>query len=113
MAFTQRTITHNFTNADGTPASGAVTFELTKRMSQPGQTIVPGEVSSALDASGNLSQSVAPTNDSGTMPQDALWNVTIRIQGMSPLGPYGCSVPAGSGDLDLYDILPEIAVSND
>lgn len=112
MSFTQRTITHTFTMPDGTAGSGSVTFQLSKRMSQPGQTILPGEVTGTL-ASGALSVSLAANNDPTTVPADAEWLVTFRMQGEGPLGPYAITVPAsGSGDIDLYTLLPQTAVSN-
>ena len=71
MPFTSATITHGFTNADGTPSSGTITFQLTKRMSQPGQSIMPGEIATSLSSTGGLSQSLTSTVDTGTLPQDA------------------------------------------
>lgn len=105
--FTTATITHTFKNPDGTPASGAITFQLTKRMSQSGTTITPGEITATLDSSGDLSQSLTSNVDAGTIPQDSEWLCTFRIQGDAPDGPYALTVPSGGGTVDLYTLLPQ------
>lgn len=111
MAFTQRTVTHQFTNADGTPASGSVTCVLTKRMTNSGQTVAPGEVTTSLSGSGAMSVSLFANNDTGTTPGDAEWAVTIRINGVKN-EEYFVTVPTGSGSLDLGTLLPEAAQVN-
>lgn len=108
--FTTATITHSFTNADGSAGSGAVTFLLSKRMTQPGRTIIPGEIASTLNASGDLSQSLTANNDPGTFPGDSEWLVTFRLVGDSPDGPYAITVPTGGGTIDLATLLPQIGV---
>lgn len=106
MSFTVATITHLFVNADGTPASGAVEFALTKRMSQTGQTIVPGTLTANLNASGQLSQPLTANVDSGTIPQDAQWRATLRIIG-DPQDTFFITVPSGGGTVDLFSLLPQ------
>jgi hypothetical protein len=106
VSFTQATITHKFTNANQTPASGAIEFTLTKRMSQSGQTITPGSVAATLDMSGNLSQALTANNDPGTIPGDAQWRVDFRILGAEQ-DSYYITVPTGGGTIDLYTLLPQ------
>lgn len=106
MSFSQATITHKFTNANLTPASGSIEFTLTKRMSQAGQTITPGSITATLDASGNLSQALTANNDAGTIPGDAQWRVDFRILGMDAES-YFVTVPTGGGTIDLYTLLPQ------
>lgn len=109
MAFTTRTITHTFVNADGTPASGSVTFTLTKRMTNGATTIVPAEVVAALSASGQLSQALTANNDPGTTPADAQWRVDLRLA--TPGAPlteaFYVTVPSGTGAIDLGSLLPQ------
>jgi hypothetical protein len=107
VAFSTCTITHNFNNPDGTPASGSVVFSLSKRMTNGTTSIMPGvTVTSALNGSGALSQSLYANNDAGTNPTDAQWRVDIRI-GVEDDGPYFIQVPTGGGTVDLGTLLPQ------
>lgn len=106
MAFTTREITHTFTNADGTPASGVVNFWLTQRMTNDGSSLVPSEITASLDASGHLDQEVTCNNDADTKPVGATWRVDMRILG-SEMETYFISVPSGVGTVDLGSLLPE------
>lgn len=105
MAFTTRTITHTFQNADTTPASGSVTFNLTKRMTNAGTTVLPSEVTGSLNGSGALSVVLTANNDAGTVPADAQWRVTFRILGCAE-EVFNVTVPSGSGTIDLGTLLP-------
>lgn len=107
MAFTQATVTHTFVNPDSTPASGQVTFTLSKRMTNGTQSVMPGvTVTAALDASGHLSQLLYANNDTGTIPADAQWRVDIRV-GVEDDGPYFVTVPTGGGTVDLGTLLAQ------
>lgn len=105
MSFTRATVTHTFENADGTPASGAVTFTLTKRMTNGTTTIVPSEITANLNSEGKLSQALTANDDPGTIPSDAQWRVDLRILG-APSEPYFITVPTGGGTADLGSLLP-------
>lgn len=107
MAFTTVTITHQFQNADTTPASGTITFQLSKRMTNGTLTVVPAEVIATLNGSGQLSQALTANNDAGTVPGDAEWLVTFRIQGASQDGPFAITVPSGGGTVDLGSLLSQ------
>jgi hypothetical protein len=109
VAFTQATITHTFFAADGSQASGAVTFELTKRITNGTSTYAPGEVTSNL-TSGALSQALTSNVDSGTVPQDSQWLVTIRLAGLGADGPYPITVPTGGVTVDLGTLLPQATI---
>ena len=106
MAFSQATITHTFQNADGTPGSGSVTFQLSKRMSNGTIDILPGEITANLNGSGVLSQALTANNDPGTIPTDATWIVTLRLLGDST-ATYSIVVPTGGGTVDLATLLPQ------
>lgn len=106
MAFTTRTITHAFKNADGTAASGKVTFDLSSRITNSGTTIVPVEVTATLDATGAMSAALVANDDAATTPAGSQWRVTLRILGAEP-ETYFITVPsAGSGSVDLGTLLP-------
>ena len=107
MSFSTRTITHQFSAADGSGASGTITFALTKRMSQVGTTIVPSEVTATL-SNGALSQVLTSNQDPTTIPQDAQWRVDFRITtNGSPLtDTFYITVPPGPGTTDLMSLLP-------
>lgn len=109
MSFTTRTITHTFENADGTPASGSITFTLLGRMTNGSTTIVPAEITASLDGSGNLSQSLTSNQDSGTLPQDVQWRVDFRITatGSPVTETFTIVVPPGPGSTDLGSLLPQ------
>lgn len=105
MAFTHKKLQEVFKNADGTAASGALQFTLLKRMTQPGETIVPSTITSNLNTSGELSVEVTSTEDSETVPTDARWRVDYRILGDAAES-FEIKVPAGSGTVNLSTLLP-------
>lgn len=109
MSFSTRQITHAFENADGTPASGSVTFSLSKRITNGSTTIVPAEITTSLDPTGNLSQTLTANNDVGTIPQDSQWRVDFRLAtpGAPVTETFWIVVPAGSGAIDLGSLLPQ------
>lgn len=100
MSFTTVTITHQFQNADGSPAIGEVEFSLTKGMTNSGLTILPIAVTADLDGEGNLSQTLVSNLDAGTNPQDSYWRVDLRLTGIEPQT-YFIQVPVGSGTVGL------------
>ena len=108
MAFTTRTITHTFEAADGSGASGTITFALTKRMTNGTTTIVPSEITATL-TNGALSQALTSNQDSGTVPQDSQWRVDFRIStnGAPLTETYYITVPPGPGSTDLGSLLPQ------
>lgn len=109
MSITSRTITHTFTNADGSPASGSVDFKLTKRMTNGTQTYGPGTITAQLNNSGVLTQSLLANNDIATFPADSQWLVILRILGWD-IEEFAITVPAtGSGSIDLGSLLPSVA----
>jgi hypothetical protein len=109
MAFTQTTVTHTFENADGTPASGSLTFTLLARMTNGSTTIVPAEIPANLDGSGHLSQSLTSNQDPTTLPQNVQWRVDFRITAVgSPVTEaFYITVPPGPGTVDLGSLLPQ------
>lgn len=67
MSFSTATVTHTFTNADGTAASGNIKFTLVGGLMTNGTTsIVPASITAALNASGVLSQSLTSNVDTAT-----------------------------------------------
>lgn len=93
MAFTAPVITHTFTNATGTSASGTVTFTLLNRMTNGTKTIIPGTISPTLSSTGALSQAVTSNLDAGTVPNDTMWRVDQRIAGDVSIQSFSIVVP--------------------
>jgi hypothetical protein len=110
VSFSQTTVTHVFEGADGSAASGSVTFTLTERMTQSGITILPAEITANLDASGHISQALTSNQDPGTIPQNAQWRVDWRISsatGSPVTESFFITVPPGPGTVDLGSLLPQ------
>lgn len=108
MAFSSRTVTHTFTNIDGTPGSGTVVFTLLKQMTNSGTTMVPGSVSASIQSNGSLSQALVPNDDQSTYPEDAEYRIDIRLQAQGATEvSFVAQIPAGSGNLDLGSLFPQ------
>jgi hypothetical protein len=105
MSFTSCSLTHSFSNPDGTPASGTAEFTLTKRMTNGTTTIVPGSVTASLNGAGQLAQALAANSDPATLPPDAQWRMDLRIAGAEP-AQYWLTVPA-QASADLMSLLTE------
>lgn len=105
MSFSVATITHTFQNADGSSASGTVTFRLTKRMTNGTTTVLPTEITATLSPTGTISQTLTSNVDSGTVPVDAQWICTIRVV-PAQIEEYAIVVPTGGGTVDLGTLLP-------
>jgi hypothetical protein len=106
VSFSQATISHSFENADGTAASGSITFQLSKRITNGTTTIVPAEITANLNGSGALSQALTSNVDVGTVPSDSTWIVSMRILGAS-VEEFSIVVPTGGGTVDLGSLLPQ------
>lgn len=109
MAFTTRTVTHQFNNADGTAASGTIVFTLTGRMTNGSISMMPSsKVTATLNGSGQLSVSLEANDDAATTPTGVLWQVTIEVAGSARTEQYFVNVPsAGSGNVDLMSLVPQ------
>lgn len=107
MAFSTATITHTFENADGTPASGSITFRLTDIMTNGVVSLVPMSITKNLDNSGNLSQVLTSNADATTVPTTTQWEVDMRIAGASQQT-FFIVVPTGGGTLDLFSLIPSV-----
>jgi hypothetical protein len=106
VAFTKRKITHVITEPSGAAASGSVEFTLSHRVTNGAETIVPGSVSGALNASGELSVELPSNVDTGTTPGDSQYRVDFRITGAAP-ETFWIVVPTGPGTTDLGSLLPK------
>ena len=105
MAFSSSTITHNFVNADNTPASGSITATLTGRMTNGTTTIVPASITANLSGVGALSQALTSNLDPATVPQNTQWRIDMRILGAEEER-FFIVVPAGGATVDLGSLLP-------
>lgn len=106
MAFTTATVTHTFQNADNTPASGAIEFTLTKRITNGSTTLIPSSITASLSSTGVLSQALTSNADTGTLPTDSQWRVDFRVLGAEQETFY-ITVPAGGGTIDLGTLLSQ------
>lgn len=107
MAFSQVTIQHSYLNLDGTPASGAVVFQLTGAMRNSGTTYAASlPVVATLNGSGQLSVELPANNDAGTIPDGVGYIVTEKIAGAAE-GTFTVNVPTGAGTIDLASLLPQ------
>lgn len=70
MSFSTATITHTFSNADQTPASGSIEFTLSDLMTNGTGTLVPASITANLNSSGQLSQPLTSNVDPAT------WSLT-------------------------------------
>ena len=106
MAFTQVTVTGSYDTQAGAPASGTVTFTLTKAMENGDVIINPAPITVMLDGSGHFSTLLAANDDTGTVPQDAQYGVTELITGAEPRD-YFITLPSGLGaSVDISTLMP-------
>lgn len=110
MPFTTVVVSHSWQNADSTPSSGNVTFQLSKSITNGSLTLVPNHVVVTLNASGAISQPLVSNIDAGTIPLDSFWTVTERIMGAGERQ-YHVQLPsasAGALTVDLGSVMPGI-----
>jgi len=111
MAFTDITITHGFAaGGSESEATGTVTFQLTRTMTNGAESHLAGETITNTISSGVLSQPVPANDDTATVsignPQ---WAVTIRLAGEQARNEtYFITVPhaAVGGTVDLFTLIP-------
>ncbi len=102
-----RNVVHQFLNSDGSFAEGVVTFQLSESITNGPVTIVPSDLPTAtLDGTGSFTISLAANDDPDTFPSGSSWIVTTQLVGARSES-YSITIPsAGSGDVDLGDLLP-------
>lgn len=107
-----KTLHGKYTNVDGTPAIGAVTFTTAPYTlrAQGDDTIIPISNRLAnLDEDGEFTLTdFASTNDPDVAPVGWVWTVTEVIVG-APLRTYQISIPYDAvGTLELADLIPAV-----
>ena len=105
MAFTSASVSHTFTNADGTACSGNVEATLTELITNGSTSVAPNNIVATLTSAGVWNQTLVSNLDTATVPQDSQWRIDIRIQGVTPVT-YYIVVPSGGGTYDLGALLP-------
>lgn len=108
MAFTQVTVTGSYQLPDGTPVDGTVTFTPTQAMSNvaaEAEVSVSAPVVAAI-VGGEVTASLAATNDSGTTPTGVTYKVEVRSHRHSGLVEqvWWLAVPAAGGAIDLATV---------
>ena len=111
-AFSTTTITHTWSNLDGSIPTGLVTFTLDDQMTNGVVTYVPQRYEASLDDTGSISITLPSNLDTNTIPPPP-WNTRYRVD-LHIVGStqrtYWIVVPAAPGGtqtLDLYDLLPQ------
>ncbi len=110
-AFSTTTLTHTFYNADGTLASGVITFTLDDTMTNGASSIMPTRVEATL-VSGVLSQVLTSNVDTNTKPPppwNTRWRVDFHITGASQRTEWIVvpAAPGGTQTLGLFELLPQ------
>jgi hypothetical protein len=108
LAFTSVEISHQFSNADGTAASGTVEFTLSGRMTNGTQSIMKtAAVTVALDGTGSFTKALPANDDAGTVPVGVQWLVALRVAGADE-ETYEVTVPSAAPGhtVDLGSLLP-------
>ncbi len=105
-------VTGRFTNLNGSPAVGRVTFatSVLLRVTGAPDLIVPGSYTALLDANGVFALALPATNDPDITPSGWLYTVTISIAG-SHVDSFDCQVPMSAVPLQLRDLTPAVAVA--
>lgn len=111
MAFTIVTVTGTYHKADGSPASGSVTFLATGTMRDTDSdvTITPAEITATLDEDGSISVELAANDGVFTTPRGVTYEVTERIEDSNEAKSFiTISYTSPSATVDLADLVPNI-----
>lgn len=106
-AFSTTTVTHTFVNADGSTATGTVTFTLDDQMTNGTSSVMPTRFEAAL-VDGAISQGLVSNVDTNTTPPppwNTRWRVDFHIVGASQRT-FWIVVPSGGNTVDLFDLIP-------
>lgn len=102
-----RAVSATYTYADGSPASGWVSFTPSVPTAGGGTIIPLKALQVTLDANGNMACTLATTDDSDLSPTGWTYTVKETIAG-APQRTYVIQVPSGAGALDLSAVAPVI-----
>jgi hypothetical protein len=103
---TMVTVTNTYVKSDGSPASGTVTFTPAIRGTTDNITLPQIPLNVKLDEDGEISVSLAATDDADWSATDFTYTVTEQIDG-APKRSFSIEVPAATvGDLDLATVSP-------
>lgn len=107
-AITSRTLTKQCLRADGTPASGYVTFTPSITAHTAGYEITAQAVTVRIDDAGDLQATVAATDDPDWLAPGWVYHVVEVIDGI-PVSTYDIEVPyQGTGEIDLATLAPVV-----
>jgi hypothetical protein len=104
------TVTATYTDFQGNPCTGFVTFEPCPcRMTTDNGTVIAGGLTAVLDENGQISVELPTAGQPGLSPADFCFEVTEEIGCLGCARSYSISTacPAGETDcaLDLSDVL--------
>jgi hypothetical protein len=103
MSFTTITLTGAYLTPSGSAAAGKVTFQLEESLYQLGVGIVADDpITVTLNGSGQFSQTLVATDDTGTLPAGKGYKVTEAITG-APANIYRVRLPhtAAGATIDI------------
>ena len=95
-------VTGTYTNLDGTPASGYVTFESNQRIVIGGQLVVPAIIRMDLDGTGSISGFLPATNDPDLSVTGWGYTVTENIPNGRPR--FVIEAPYSGGPINLITV---------
>lgn len=89
MSFTTVTVTAKFSDDQGNPRTGRVTFTASGDLqdTSTGEIRTPTPIPANLDATGSISVELTATDDSTTTPTDVVYTVVEEVTGV-PLRTY-------------------------
>lgn len=114
MSYSMVTISHSWSNLDGTPSSGSVEFQLSGAMRNGSTTYAASNpIIVALTPSGTISVVLPANDDATTLPQGRMYQVTEKIAGARE-ETYTISVPSASAGqtIDLGTLYPQDEVAS-
>jgi hypothetical protein len=92
-------VTGTYTNHDGTPATGWVTFDSQQVVTVGGVVVIPKTITVKLDGTGKISVAIPSTTDPAISVTGWAYTVTERV--VTGRAPYLLEVPYGAVTLDL------------
>lgn len=103
--FTEVVVTGTFTDEEGQPAAGTLTFTLTQPMASNDVTVPPKPVVVTLDEQGRFSVTLFANDDEETVPAGVRYGVTEEIVGAQPRD-YFILVSHALSPVDISTLMP-------
>jgi hypothetical protein len=110
MAFTLVTITGEFANPDGSPATGLFTATLSASLWNAGEQLAPvtitGIVANGLiEGTNQEAFMIEATDDIGTTPPDVYYSFRLSLDGASTVSEFNAPLSISNGITQTYEAL--------